>query len=106
MYYEIDESTGHFRVRCKTDSLINPKQVYYYGIASANRLFDSEKDFPFVIRHSHHNHNILIATMDKKKIWDLAQWCNENIDGEWFVGYSWVGFFDELDAMAFKLVWD
>ena len=44
--------------------------------------------------------------MDKKRIWDLAQWCDENINGEWFLGYAWAGLFDELDAMAFKLVWD
>ena len=43
--------------------------------------------------------------LNSKEIFEVAEWCDENLKDDYLVGKNASGFEDEFDAMAFKLRW-
>ena len=102
MIYELDQDTLHFKVKCNSSNKFGFSN-WYYGIASNHYLFDDRLDFPYSLYHT--EWNIFTSHMDNALVLKYAEWCEANIEDNWFVGYAWCGFFDESDAAAFKLRW-
>ena len=104
MYYEIDED-GTYVVHFPIWSRIMGQYHIHktYGIASRSTRL-SPIDFDFVV----HFERILQPqrwSHDNDRVYQLAEWCNENLNDDWIIHNSHSRFTNESDAMAFKLRW-
>jgi len=43
--------------------------------------------------------------LSSKEMFQVAEWCDENLKDDYLVGVNASGFEDESDAMAFRLRW-
>lgn len=48
---------------------------------------------------------LLDKIINAKKMFEVAQWCDENLKDDYLVGKDASGFENGYDAMAFKLRW-
>lgn len=77
--------------------------MYYVG---DKIIIISNKNNPVEIESGVYKYKFEIDLCVDEELRKVADWCEENCNDEWLVGCSISGFFDECDAMAFKLWWE
>ena len=103
MYYEIDEDGSYIVI----GYIWNKIMQQYHSHKICGILSEKEEFFPtyeFIVRYP----EVLQPRMlysDNIRIYEMAEWCEKNLNDKWAVGIVKSGFQDETDAMAFKLKW-
>ncbi len=67
----------------------------------------SRKDIPRHRRYgSYYSHIVAIELWNSGGRKKIAEWCRDNLDGDWMIGTRSSSFVLGSDAMAFKLRWE
>lgn len=67
----------------------------FYIILKDKSLSRSVEDYAFWF----------IKKLNSKEMFEVAEWCDENIKDDYLIGKTASGFKEEHDAMAFRLRW-
>ena len=91
MYYE------------RIDGCNYPTCGYRAVILKRQGLPEEIQSYHFMVDWRKQNNGIYNITQEK--IFTIANWCDENLDGDWLIGANSNGFELEDDVVKFKLRW-